>query len=915
MPAMLNEELIDVVNSGQAWGLVGSGASCMAGVPSWGQLLLSVKDRCVATAAAKPFDEPHFRSVGTRDIPKAFLYLEEVFGRPAIDATVASIVAGFKDPGEMHAAIAEWQLAGYATLNYDSLLETALSSADRASWTPVGNAASENRLICREANHLVWHPHGVAAYPHKNLRLVLTSNDYDELYASGSSTLAALDSLLRMKRIIIFGFGFTDDDILRVLTHIRRVTTPGKPAFALLPNCSAKKQFKYRSEYNVEVVPYRAEHNDHSHALAVLKVYSSFIIPREVQYAVPTSIHPEFDEQVTSLLTHNRLVSHGVQVSKDAGQALLTACVVRQFAAVEQLTDSELRARLPSCSIATLAVLPQVIKALVDARVVSQSADKYRLLPAGVQLLKDASSHSELLHEQFFQCVYQRCKQSVAADADIVVDRVATLGAEYFRTLGKNCGLAVAQQLTRVDVQQSRARRAAILQSLHKYVRQCQNNKEAACLVQLVLQILDEPSKQEEVYLGYLSQAYFGQHILNADFNSSHLAAEHLKRTVFVLDASFLIWLMAPSARGHSVAFRIFQRLKELKCPLATTALLLEEIAEHARYAWQVLHNYGPLSPRVVEVARRGKAHSNVFLESYLVDPTYGPNTHYQRYFDDKTNANGARPHRVTLKPYVESLGIQVKEFDKWEGATPKHNDRVNCQRGEIEQRRSARGTYRHERQVLAEAEVVLAVSELRNGDFQLNGEVVQDAFFVSQSRILDNLPGMPPWICMTPTSLLNWQMAVREINREDASALFDQILFELSHSGIAVLPRGQLVKVFSGVISASKDRVAELKRERRDLIRERYGADPDLAFKDFDPLAWPIIESQYDRNIFAEYEAKIAREQSARTRLEDELKKSKRDDKDYARLKAREKARRQESRRRGRREASKPKKKHKRKK
>jgi hypothetical protein len=157
--------------------------------------------------------------------------------------------------------------------------------------------------------------------------------------------------------------------------------------------------------------------------------------------------------------------------------------------------------------------------------------------------------------------------------------------------------------------------------------------------------------------------------------------------------------------------------------------------------------------------------------------------------------------------------------------------------------------------------------------------------------------------------------MAVREISREDASALFDQILHELSHTGVVILPRGQLVKVFSGVIGAAKERVIELKRERRDLIRARYGADADLAFKDFDPLAWPIVESQLERDIVEGYEAQLAREKAAKVRLEEELKKSNRDDKDYERLKALERAKRQKTKKRGRREASKPKKKQKRKK
>jgi hypothetical protein len=89
---------------------------------------------------------------------------------------------------------------------------------------------------------------------------------------------------------------------------------------------------------------------------------------------------------------------------------------------------------------------------------------------------------------------------------------------------------------------------------------------------------------------------------------------------------------------------------------LVTTNLLLEKVAEHAHYAWRILRKYGPLYPNVVEIVRDGVVHANVFLESYLVDPGYGPNTHYQRCFDDTTNANGAGPDAVRLKPFVESL-------------------------------------------------------------------------------------------------------------------------------------------------------------------------------------------------------------------------------------------------------------------
>ena len=45
---MLRTDVLDVINSGQAWGFVGAGVSADAGLPSWSALLESVREDVLA---------------------------------------------------------------------------------------------------------------------------------------------------------------------------------------------------------------------------------------------------------------------------------------------------------------------------------------------------------------------------------------------------------------------------------------------------------------------------------------------------------------------------------------------------------------------------------------------------------------------------------------------------------------------------------------------------------------------------------------------------------------------------------------------------------------------------------------------------------------------------------------------------
>jgi hypothetical protein len=197
----------------------------------------------------------------------------------------------------------------------------------------------------------------------------------------------------------------------------------------------------------------------------------------------------------------------------------------------------------------------------------------------------------------------------------------------------------------------------------------------------------------------------------------------------------------------------------------------------------------------------------------------------------------------------------------------------------------------------------------LRNSTFALDGIYWPSVLFITHSRVLDDLPGIPSFICISPASLFNWLLTVRAVEPEDAIALFEEILRTMSLAGAEIIPRRQLIRVFAGVTDASRSRVEELKSEQRELMHERYALDPDEAFKDVNPLAWPTIENSVEKDMVAALQDRLVRKESETAALQQKVAKSEKEKKYYERLKAKDEARKRRNKKKARREKSKPKK------
>jgi hypothetical protein len=203
---------------------VGSGLSATVGLPSWEELIRRVAERLGIAADISPaLDEGR--------LLEACEYLAIRFGEPAVQATVAAVIDGATPAtSRVHSLLAEIPFHGIVTTNYD-LLCTSVPGGER--WgIPLHHATSG--LGGRSRRPFVLHIHG---HVHDAQSIVFTKAAYDRfsdapVLPGGGFFMEAFQNAC----VVFLGFGFRDENIERVLRHLRRMGRElAGSAFAVLP--------------------------------------------------------------------------------------------------------------------------------------------------------------------------------------------------------------------------------------------------------------------------------------------------------------------------------------------------------------------------------------------------------------------------------------------------------------------------------------------------------------------------------------------------------------------------------------------------------------------------------------------------------------------------------------------------------
>jgi hypothetical protein len=835
--ALLLPEITELVNTGDAWIFVGSGASIPSGYPSWSELVRKVAKRLPPKVRDAANHSTRFKGALDRgDFPAAFGFLEEAAGREALEGAIRQELAPLRASNPVTDILAKWPAAGYITTNYDTLLTAALRKVDDEPWTQVGNTPNEIRKLSGGAKNTVWHLHGAANLDASKSRLILTKRDYASLYGDSSSApMRQLASLLAQRRLLFVGFGFNDVELRQVLKSVAELTTPSRPFFAILPDSIGDAtRHELERDHNVNVVTYPLRDGRYDALTELLELNGSFILDRTLRFGDAGRPCPTFDEEAMGLLIYNEIaLKNRAGVPDDTLLEMLKARVLSKLAfgdcSIEDISK-ELLER--SRRIGGPDVRPNeelITKAIHDLDnrgfIRLQHDGLLTLDPSGRDLAQTQAAIARFEGEQFAESILTRARRLGEASSlsDVQINRVAVTAEAFLKESVSSRALGVAQALYSDEHKGFNV--VAVLQSLlPRFATQTETADEARTLVLLVQQLLLSPTDAEKRFLSLALQAQFAVNLLGFDAGMVRARLAELRGTLFVLDAHFLIPLLAVGSPLHQANVQTVEMLRRVGSDITTNSLFVKEFVKHANRALRSLHGG---AESVAFAVARGRGTANVFMAGYVSSMKAGKLAQGIEYYLSEIcgiGVNGRKVNDRGVRDAFSRVGVRVVDLGDWEGFDDADRQSVTTYAAEIQHHREHADTYRGDLQVHAEAEAAVAVLNVRSGKYRSLPAKSEHAFFVSPSRVVDRI-GPASRLTIPADALLQILATLTGWSLDELSTLSTALFVQMT-GGTIVLSEKQIRAIFSPTISIAKEHRKEFLSEHSRLISEYWGED-----------------------------------------------------------------------------------------
>ena len=924
---MFQTDLVDLVNSGDAWALVGSGASIETGGPTWKDLAAEAAAHLDNLGFTASTDTRYQNAMNRLDFLTAFSRLESIGSKDTIEDFVRNRTRGIH-PSGLTRSIVDWPFAGIITTNYDSSLEAGLRESGESGWLSVGNIASELPKVTGAANRIVWHIHGATDLPDRS-RLILTQEDYDDFYASGSPVLSTLMGLMMHRRLVVFGFSFADPELNRLVRRIGSFSSPERPVFAFLGDIEGTDGHAYRDElrdlYNVNAISYRIRDGSHEELRSMTEIYGSLTLRRSLKLSQVNRSVPSWDAETTALLTYNELVlRHGANVPTEVLGRILKSRIIARLAYEPALSRAQVIAELeakanelmgsgfrPASESGKSELTDEAISGLVADDLIRDTDGNLSLTTSGEELVINQRARAELLREQFQTSITDRAYRLIK-DYD-VAGRISKVISEFFEDCMRLRGVGVALAWQGASANSRQFQATALLQHLPSYVEQLPSIDEIALAFRVVKEILSNPLPGEKTYLGVRTQAEFCVQLLAYSPYLVATRAREISETVFVIDSNVLISFLAKGIYARNAVLQLINDLNELGAFTVTTDALIQEVRDHARWAKTQVDSGGVLGVKVLAAAsRRAGYRENLFLEGFVASiANVGAPINFDLYLDDICDSrDGHRLHLNVFAQAFEKSGISVQSLGSWDGFSSEHWAARQEACDEIEIARRERKTFRSLGQVQAEAESRVLVNSIRSGELNLRGRNFKQAYFVSNSRVVDFSGGHDQRVTIKSEALLQWLSTLKGAPADQLTCLVDGVLGDLSEEGFTVVDRTRLIGVFAPTIDASLSNLHEQMEQHQILTSEKYGVSPNLAFSD--NLDAPFIERARLMQRAARAESERDRERNAKELAEKRARLTAKEESELAKLRERAGERKKKAVQRSRAAQSRPRKKRK---
>jgi hypothetical protein len=226
---MVDPRLVQEINRGRCFALVGSGPSCELGYPSWGELADDVVQHVQAVVAVRDA-ATYAKYRRERTYPDLFRQAEDdLGGRVPLLKFIEGRLRSKRRDGLLYKFLTRWPFACYLTTNFDNELAEQLA-AQRYYFSTLGNRKDDLRTIHAGSERLIVKLHSDLAHPDD---VILTSRDYQRLavLSEGQYFRDKLRQIMEMFTVLIVGHSVRDFDLQLVLQIAKDTADPTRPIY------------------------------------------------------------------------------------------------------------------------------------------------------------------------------------------------------------------------------------------------------------------------------------------------------------------------------------------------------------------------------------------------------------------------------------------------------------------------------------------------------------------------------------------------------------------------------------------------------------------------------------------------------------------------------------------------------------
>ena len=341
-------------------------------------------------------------------------------------------------------------------------------------------------------------------------------------------------------------------------------------------------------------------------------------------------------------------------------------------------------------------------------------------------------------------------------------------------------------------------------------------------------------------------QARFGVHLLGYDDATLATRIADAYGTAFVVDSTALIGLLARSSPGSGMSVALMQELKNCDATVLTTPMLAGEVTEHIQWAQDRVAEAGSFQSVPVLEAATGRAgqRSNAFLDGFAVELAKGRSALFSEYIREVCGLDRvtARVTRAQVMLTLAEKGIPAHAIGELSGFNPEAYRRMQDHQKQLRELRETAETFTREIQVAAEAEALDMVQGIRSEMLGVPGSDCSNAYFISNTRIIDQVGRSALPITMKPEAAIQWLVTLHPCPLEELGALTSGLLWELQERGQELVDPQTLLTAFNPLIAASEQaRDTEVARLRT-LTGNVYAGAAEALSTQLADLEVPIV-------------------------------------------------------------------------